>query len=107
MTIELDELRRRFPPQDPAGYAKAYTEALVAEQMGALVHALRVDAQLEVCELAARLGVDEDEILRVEEGDTTLSVAFVDELARAVGARVSVATAGQEVVLGEPHVPGP
>ncbi|MDA8309116.1 MAG: hypothetical protein M0Z46_00585 [Actinomycetota bacterium] len=107
MTVELSDLRRRFPPEDADAYALAYAEAALAEELGTLVHGLRVTAHLDVPGLAARMEVDEEEVLRAEEGDPSLSFAFVDRLARAVGAQVTVTAGGRDFVLGAPQLPPP
>lgn len=104
---KLRDVRRRFPPEDAAAYEAAYAEAELAEDLGAFVYSLRVAADLGTAEVAARMGVDEDEVLRAEEGDASVTVAFLDGVARAVGARVKItATAVLEVTLGT-HDPAP
>jgi ribosome-binding protein aMBF1 (putative translation factor) len=121
MMAKLSDLRRRFPPDDAGAYAAAYAEAGLAASLGELVRALRCAAGLGVAELAASMGVDEDAVVRAEEGDASLTVAFVDRVARAVGLRVemtvragSTATATATgaagtpvVVLGAPGSPAP
>ena len=119
MMAKLSDLRRRFPPDDAGAYAAAYAEAGLAASLGELVRALRCAAGLGVAELAASMGVDEDAVVRAEEGDASLTVAFVDRVARAVGLRVemtvragSTATATGAagtpvVVLGAPGSPAP
>lgn len=99
---KLDEVRRRFPPEDPDAYAAAYAEAVLAEQLAALVHGLRVSAGLDQDELAARMGVDEAEIARVEEGDASVTFGFLDRLGRAAGIRLTVTGGTVDVVLGAP-----
>jgi hypothetical protein len=105
MMVRLDELRRKFPPEDGAAYARAYAEAVLAERLGTLVHDIRVEADLEPSALAALMDVDEAEILRAEEGDASLSFLFLDRLARAAGSRVTVTAGGDELVLGAPADP--
>ncbi len=83
----LREVRRRFPPEDAQAYAEAYAAAELAEDLGTLVHDLRVAAGLSRAELATRMGTHEDVVLRAEEGDSSLGVAFFDRVARAVGVR--------------------
>ena len=98
---KLSDVRRRFPPGDAEVYARAYAAAELAGALGAFVHGLRVSAGLSEAELARRMGIDEEEVLRAEEGDASLTVAFLDGVARAVEARVRMAAAGGvEVVLG-------
>jgi ribosome-binding protein aMBF1 (putative translation factor) len=105
---KLSDVRRRFPPEDAAAYERAYAEAELAEDLGTFVYSLRVAADLSEAELAARMGVDEDDVLRAEEGDAALTVAFVDAVARAVGVRVRMtATAVLEVTLGGSDPPPP
>ena len=107
MTAKLSDVRRRFPPEDAAAYERAYAEAELAEDLGTFVYSLRVAAELTEAELAARMGVDEDDVLCAEEGDGALTVAFVDSVARAVGVRVRMtATAVLEVTFGAQD-PGP
>ncbi len=107
MTAKLREVRRRFPPEDASAYASAYAEAALAERLGTLVHRLRVGARMDVAELAARMGVEEDEVLLAEEGDASLTLAYLDRLARAVGSPVTVSAAEVGVVLGSPATSPP
>jgi len=106
---KLSDVRRRFPPEDASAYGRAYEEAALAEELAALVHNLRVTAGLSEAELAARMGIDEDEVLRAEEGDPMLTVAFLDGVARTAGLRVRIApTAGTlELVPGDPDHASP
>ncbi|MGH8989064.1 MAG: helix-turn-helix domain-containing protein [Acidimicrobiales bacterium] len=83
----LRDVRRWTSPEDPEVYSKAYAEAELAEDLGTLVHDLRVAAGLGRAELAVRMGVGEDEVLRAEEGDASLGIAFYDGVARAVAVR--------------------
>lgn len=99
---KLSDVRRRFPPQDAAVYAEAYATAALAGELGEFVYGLRVAAGLSEAELAARLGIDSDEVVRAEEGDASLTVAYLDGVARAAGVQLRVAApaGGLEVVLG-------
>jgi len=81
-------------------YAAAYAEAELAARLGALVQELRKAACLDAAEVAARAGVDEDELGRAEEGDASITLGFLDRLARGAGVRVTLAGAGVQVVLG-------
>jgi transcriptional regulator with XRE-family HTH domain len=99
---ELRDVRRWFPPEDAAMYAAAYAEAELAERLGGLVQELRKAACLDPAELAARTGVHTDDLVRVEEGDASMTVGLLDRLAREAGVRVTLAGAGVEVVLGAP-----
>jgi transcriptional regulator with XRE-family HTH domain len=107
MMAKLSEVRRRFPPEDAEAYVKAYAEAEFAERLGALAHALRASAHLDAPQLATRMGVEEDEVLRAEEGEASTTVAYLDRVARAVGIPVLIAAAGVEVVLGQSSVSPP
>jgi transposase-like protein len=106
---KLSDVRRRFPPEDSEAYVRAYAEAELAGALGALVHGLRVSRGFSVAELARRMGIDKEEVLRAEEGDASLTVAFLDGVARAAGARVRMAASdgGVEVVLGASGPPRP
>lgn len=97
---KLRDVRRWFPPEDASMYAAAYAEAELAERLGALVVELRRAARLDVSELAARMGVREDDLVRAEEGDATMAVGFLDRLAREAGVRVALEGVGVEVILG-------
>jgi Helix-turn-helix domain len=101
---KLSDVRRRFPPDDAQAYARAYSAAVLAEELGALLYGLRTSANLSEAELASRLGVDEDQVVRAEEGDAELTVAYVDAVVRAVASqvRLTVMTGDLEVVLGAP-----
>ncbi|MGC8470915.1 MAG: helix-turn-helix domain-containing protein [Acidimicrobiales bacterium] len=96
----LSDVRCWFPPEDASVYADAYAEAELAERLGTLVQELRKAACLDVAEMAARTGVHEDELGRAEEGDASVTLGFLDRLAREAGVRVTLAGAGVEVVLG-------
>lgn len=97
---ELDDVRRRFPPEDPEAYARAYAEAELAGELGVLVHDLRVAAGLSEHDLAERMGVGEDDVARAEEGDDSLSVGFLDRLGRAVGVQLALAAGGTDIRFG-------
>ncbi|HVC15123.1 MAG TPA: helix-turn-helix transcriptional regulator [Acidimicrobiales bacterium] len=99
---KLDDVRRRFPPRDAAAYEAAYADAVRADRLAVLVHRVRVAARLGEGELAARMGVDEDAIVRAEEGDPSVTVAYLDRLARATGVRMTVTAGDETVVLGAP-----
>jgi hypothetical protein len=112
MMAKLTDVRRRFPLEDAGVYAEAYASAALAGEVGALVYGLRVAAGLGQAGLAERMGIDEDEVLRAEEGDPSLTIAFLDGVARAAGVQVRVAgpAGGVEVVLGRsipPRAPQP
>ena len=105
---KLSDVRRRFPPEDAEAYAEAYAEAELAERIGELVHGLRVAGHLGAGDLAARAGVDEDVLLRAEEGDASITVEFLDRLARAAGVQVTLVAGAVEVALGaEPPAAAP
>ncbi|MHB1554543.1 MAG: helix-turn-helix domain-containing protein [Acidimicrobiales bacterium] len=97
---KLSDVRRWFPPEDASMYAAAYAEAELAERLGVLVQELRKAAGLDAAELAACTGVNEDDLVRAEEGDASIAVGFLDRLAREARVRVTLAGAGVEVVLG-------
>jgi ribosome-binding protein aMBF1 (putative translation factor) len=106
----LRDVRRMFPPEDAEAYARAYAIAGVVGDLGALLHARRVAAGLSVAELARRMGVDEEEIRRAEEGDASLTVALAGGVARATRARVRrTVSAGDHnvAVLGTSGPPPP
>ena len=96
----LVDVRRLFPPQDASQYAAAYAEAELAEKLATLVHGLARSAGFTEAELAARTGLSEDELARAEEGDASITVGFLDRLARAAGVRLTLAGGGVVVVLG-------
>lgn len=104
--MNLDDLRRHVPVEDPAAYADAYAEATIAGSLGVALHRLRVEAGLSAGALAERLGVDEDAVERAEEGDPALTVAFVARVARVLGAPLTVVIGGEAVAgtgeVGEP-----
>lgn len=106
---KLGDVRRRFPPEDPAAYEKAYEEAKLAEELGTLVYSLRAAAGLSEAELAARMGIDEDEVVRAEEGDASLTVAFLDGVAGAVDlpAGIALKAGSLEVTLEPPEPAAP
>lgn len=95
--MTLDDLRRRMPVEDRAGYDAAYAEATAATRLGGAVHRLRTAAGLSEAALASRMGVDAAEVGRAEEGDPTIPVAFLFHLARALGVPLGVAL-GEEMV---------
>lgn len=95
--MKLDDLRRRIPVEDRAAYDAAYAEATAAGRLGDAVHRLREAAGLSEAALAERVGVGEEEIAAAEEGDPSVTVAFVAQLARALGVPVCL-TLGEEVV---------
>jgi ribosome-binding protein aMBF1 (putative translation factor) len=97
----LSDVRHRFPPDDAGAYAAAYAEAELAERVGTLVHALRSASGLDAAGLAARIGADDDEIVRAEEGDASVTVGLLDRLARAAGVRLTLSSVALEIVLGE------
>ncbi len=104
----LREVRRMFPPEDAEAYARAYTIAGVVGDLGALLHARRVAAGLSVGELARRMGVDEEEVRRAEEGDASLTVALAAGVARATRARVRRrVSGGDDAVFGTSGPPPP
>ena len=96
---KLDDLRRRFPPDDAREHAAAYEEAACAERVGALVHDLRTAAGLDEDEVGARAGVDADEVLRVEEGDPALTLGTLRRVAGALGVRLVLRMGPHDVVL--------
>lgn len=104
---KLSEVRRRFPPGDAAVYAAAYAEAEVAERLGTLLHLLRVAAGVDVAELAARLGVDEEEVLRAEEGGGGITLGYLDRVAVAVGVPTTVTSDHLAAVLEASATPPP
>ncbi len=97
---KLRDVRRRFPPEDPDAYTAAYADATLAGELGELLHDLRVEAGLSEGELAARTGVDEDEVVRAEEGGSPVSVAYLDRVARALGRPMAVVAGDAEIPLG-------
>lgn len=104
---KLSDVRRRFPPDDADAYAAAYTEAELAENLAVLVQGLRLSAGLSQAELAARMGVEEEEIQRAEEGDASISLEFLHRLGRAVGARLTMTSGDVQVVLGTSEISTP
>lgn len=97
---KLSDVRRRFPPEDADAYATSYADADLAARLGELAHRLRSSSGLSEHDLAARMGVDADDVLRVEEGDAAATLAFLDRLGRALGVRLAVSGGGVEVVFG-------
>lgn len=103
---KLSDVRRRFPPEDADAYDSAYAEATLAGELGAMLHAMRVAAGVDERELAARMGIDADEVARAEEGDPTTTVAYLDGVARALGSQVVVTSGETGVTLGRAAAPG-
>lgn len=91
MTAKLGDLRRRLPVGDRAEYERAYAEAELAARVGELVHRLREQTGTSVAALALAAGVEEEEILHVEEGGMDVTLAFLDRLGRALRAGMTLA----------------
>ncbi len=103
--MNLDDVRRLLPVEDPAAYDVAYAEATVVSALGEAVHRAHEAAGLSEHDLATLMDVDEAEIERVEEGDPALSIGFLVRLARAMGVSVCLTLGGDvvdfDVALGD------
>lgn len=82
--MRLEDVRRRIGGSGGAEYEAAYAEAERAERLGEAAYRLRAAAGLSQAELAARMGVVEDQVARAEEGDPALGSDFFDRLVRAL-----------------------
>ena len=98
--MKLDDMRRRFGGSEHAEYEAAYAEAERAGRLGELAYALRAAAGLSRAELAARMGVSEDQVARAEEGDPALGADVFDRLGRALGVGVPLTVHGTPVENG-------
>lgn len=100
--VRLDDVRRRFPVEDPAAYAAAAVEAEVAGRLGELVHRMREASGLSEAELAGRLGVTADDLTRAEEGEPSLALdmGFLHRAVVALGVHGPADLGGEQAVWG-------
>jgi Predicted transcriptional regulator with C-terminal CBS domains len=99
--LTLDELKAKYPPEDPDEYAKAYAAATLAGELAELVYALRTHAGLTQTELARRMGTTQSSIARMESGGSLPTVDMLARLSRATDTPLRLTAPGvTDVDLG-------
>jgi len=100
-TINLDELRAKYPPEDREEYDRAYAVATLAGQLAELVYTLRTRAGLTQTELARRMCTTQSSIARIESGGSLLTLDMLSRLAHATGSALRLAAPGvSDINLG-------
>ncbi|AUH68969.1 MULTISPECIES: helix-turn-helix domain-containing protein [Gordonia] len=71
-------------------YDQAYETAGVVMELAGIAYQARIDAGLTQAQLAERMGTTQSSVAAVENGSRTPTVNFLERLARACGARLTV-----------------
>ncbi|MGH3095104.1 MAG: helix-turn-helix domain-containing protein [Streptosporangiales bacterium] len=104
--ISFEELKAKYPVDDPEEYRRAYAEAGLEGDLVELFYNVRTHAGLSHAELAERTGISEETIEDMEEFYPVPTLETFAQLSRATGVRLRLVADGVgEVDLGADRTP--
>lgn len=96
--------QQKLDAAEPADVAQARREIRLSMALARAVYERRVELRLTQSELAARAGLTQAKISRIEGSDTVPTLPLLSKLARALDASLSIALDGDETQVSfTPH----